>query len=100
MKTKEELAEEYAIDSAARTVAKFAFLAGWDACNSAREKEEGWVSVKERTPEVSKVLVAYKFGVAEAMFFEGRFIKDVSNEFPKVTHWKHLPTPPKEETKQ
>jgi hypothetical protein len=132
MKTKEELAEEYAkkewpywTTSEMFLNCKTDFLAGWDACNSAREKEEGWVSVKERLPELTEQVYWYnddnervpwegrferhvlafdpEFGIIKARFDGKRFDEVASryhNGTVNVTHWRPLPTPPTEETKQ
>ena len=70
-----------------------------DQPNSVQEGEkeavEGWISVKDRLPEVANVLVAYKFGVGESKFIYGKFWKELS-EVPEVTHWQPLPAPPQQ----
>jgi hypothetical protein len=126
MKTKEELAEEYAkkewpywTTSEMFLNCKTDFLAGWDACNSAREKEEGWVSVEERLPEIGVKVLGYNehfriYEIAERWTHKyDQYVPQENGLFKKeqreieyfgdnnvMTHWRPLPTPPKEETKQ
>lgn len=56
-----------------------------------------WISVKDRLPQTVNVLVAYRFGVMEAKYFENEF--RLPNNWrtlvPEVTHWMPLPEPPK-----
>lgn len=64
--------------------------------------ESKWVSVKERLPkEGTRVLVAYKFGVAEGFYWGAEFLKDLQTPFPEPSHWQPLPElPPIEEPKE
>jgi hypothetical protein len=58
-----------------------------------------WISVKDRLPDRVNVLAAYRFGVGEAKFINGKFftISSIYSEYPGVTHWQPLPSPPKED---
>lgn len=57
---------------------------------------DGWVSVKEKAPEVGKVYIVYAAGRVDV----GRYIaKDnwlIGSFFPQPTHWMELPEFPKE----
>jgi hypothetical protein len=58
-----------------------------------------WIAVKDRLPDRVNVLAAYRFGVGEAKFINGKFftISSIYSEYPGVTHWQPLPSPPKED---
>jgi hypothetical protein len=87
----EEAAEKYAFDSAARTVAKFAFLAGCDfAITHAVPK---WIDVKERLP--GKEFEYYMVWNTANQEGSEREIQAFINRFTsRVTHWQPLPSPP------
>lgn len=57
----------------------------------------GWISVKDRLPEDGKEVICYEFDYAIYTLGDYRRGKwDISSERPRVTHWRELPTPPKE----
>lgn len=60
------------------------------------EKEGNWIKVSERLPDSRDVIVAYRHGVAESFYYKGRFLipRQGNIEFPDVTHWMPLPSPP------
>ena len=58
-----------------------------------------WISVKERLPESSKNVLAYKSygqGYMVASYFDGKWFPPDGIQFPVITHWMPLPEPPKE----
>ena len=62
----------------------------------------GWISVKDRLPEVGKVVLAFGTRSATTCQFQGITNKNnlwwwKGHTIKKVTHWMPLPEPPKEE---
>jgi hypothetical protein len=94
----EEAAEKYAFDSAARTVAKFAFLAG---CEHAVPK---WIDVKERLPDDDKLVLVYGDGMVKIVKrlkgSKGWHSRRLSTYFlfDAFTHWQPLPSSPPSST--
>jgi hypothetical protein len=102
-KTPEELAEEYldqdeiacsAIDHAAEHLVKKAFLDGYQAA------KPQWVSVKERLPESTPMVLAMCTNGYELAYYGAYgqgWTNTLGTEHLNVTHWHPLPKPPKEE---
>jgi len=91
-----------------------------DALSLLKAQEPGWISVKDRLPELNKEVMVYAVGKIEG--FTGRhayalcdrFVQHVFPSSPgherwstpweyfhtdyEITHWMPLPEPPKEET--
>lgn len=81
--------------------------------NEQAEKDDGWISVKDRLPETNAIGIAHilaydkREGTVKADFFDasanyvnGSNIFEISNtstQLYKVTHWRPLPKPPKGE---
>jgi hypothetical protein len=68
----------------------------WEWLSESTEGEDAWVRVEDAWEIPYRVIVAYKFGVMEAVYYNGIFAKDISalEEVPEVTHFMHLPKPP------
>lgn len=99
-KTPEELAEEYAFkfylneDSGyTMTMNRDAFLAGYEAAQQ-------WISVKDRLPEYTPMVLAMCTDGYElayyGMYGQG-WTNTLGTEHLNVTHWHLLPAPPKED---
>ena len=66
-----------------------------------------WISVKERLPEVNKLVLCYRYNPSQyriGFYIGANYTEDVAafrntNEIFSfgVTHWMPLPEPPKEE---
>jgi hypothetical protein len=64
-----------------------------------------WISVKERLPELDRIVMAYRSECIKAMITKYRTHGDISFEawtdgnykIEGVTHWMPLPEPPKED---
>jgi hypothetical protein len=55
-----------------------------------------WIDVDENPPHQSRILISYRFGVAECRHIDGKYYTlDMQNEFPDVTDWMPLPKPTK-----
>lgn len=67
------------------------FCSGWIAHRAAL-RDDGWVSVKERMPDKGAHIVAFQ---PPAMMFVLWWAGDALVD--GITHWRHLPEPPKEE---
>lgn len=52
-----------------------------------------WTMLKEKPPDVARVLVSYTFGVMEAYYYNDIFRKDLisTEEIPGVYAWMRLP---------
>lgn len=102
MQTPEEMAEDWAqtIELCCGTsdiliAAENAFLAGYKAA-------QRWISVKDRLPESTPMVLAMCSDGYELAYY-GNYGKDqwtntLGTENLNVTHWMLLPTPPKEES--
>lgn len=70
-----------------------------DALRAAGWKEEGWISVKDRLPEMYGDYLTYtrEGNVWPYFFSSGIFENTLGFSVDTVTHWMPLPEPPKEE---
>ena len=102
MKTPEEMAEKYldqdkvasaAINRDAEDLVKDAFIDGYKAA-------QRWISVKDRLPEYTPMVLAMCTDGYElayyGMYGQG-WTNTLGTEHLNVTHWHPLPAPPKEE---
>lgn len=73
-----------------------------------REKNGGWISVKERLPEDGQLVLIFSHTVSPAKYRKdenefGRYPNHTPQDralhyyFDNVTHWQPLPTPPSED---
>jgi len=88
-KTPEEMAEEYC----ASPHEKDAFLAGYKAAQQ-------WISVKDRLPDKSPMVLAMctdGYELAYYGMYGGGWTNTLGTEHLNVTHWHPLPAAPKEE---
>lgn len=125
MKTPEQMADEYG----ASPHEKDAFLAGYKAAqehaHAALEEAEakmqelqdqladadkvmnslnnsdGWISVKDRLPDSTPMVLAMCIDGYELAYYgnygKGQWTNTLGTEHLNVTHWQPLPEPPKEE---
>lgn len=69
-----------------------------------QEIKDKWISVEDRLPENhSGVLTSDGGNISEMYFNNGRFTMPYTNQYDEdgwinvITHWQHLPEPPKEQ---
>lgn len=66
-----------------------------DALELLKEKEPGWISVKDQMPDkLDQYLVVNDGKIGVAIYHDGLWI--MPTRFQNITHWMPLPEPPKE----
>ena len=116
-KTPEQLAEEYANnqgdleDTYCWRADRDGFLAGYQAAKdqladvdkvmNSSNNSNGWISVKERLPEVGAPCLVTcheeRYAIAEYDGIKWTTLNSIAYYHPIVTHWQGLPEAPKEE---